>query len=173
MADLFAASSAVISECGKYRYELRRQWSEDRALDIIMLNPSTADADVDDPTIRRCIGFAKREGFGGIRVMNLFAYRASSPADMLEQGWAAVGAGNDALLQEMLREAARAKSPVLAAWGAHGIHGMAKRVQQLARHYGARLVCLGKTNGGHPRHPLYVKRDQPFAALSPDGDGHE
>lgn len=160
---------AVISECGNYRYVLERRWASERALDIIMLNPSTADADVDDPTIRRCISFAKREGFGGIKVMNLFAYRATSPADMLAQA-SPYGPDNDRYLTEMLVAAARAKAPVLAAWGAHGVHGTAKRVQTLAKHYGAQLVCLGKTNGGHPRHPLYVRGDQPFVPLASAGE---
>lgn len=155
---------ATISGCGNYRYTLGRQWAEARALDIIMLNPSTADAALDDPTIRRCIGFAKRDGFGGIRVMNLFAYRSSSPAEMLAQldPW---GRDNSGHLREMLIGAARANAPVLAAWGVHGVRGMAKWVQDHARHYGARLVCLGRTNGGHPRHPLYVRGDQPFVDL--------
>lgn len=77
--------SAIISECGKYRYSLSRIWDENKAnVLFIMLNPSTADGDVDDPTIRRCIGFAKSWGYGGIYVGNLFAYRATDPKELLK-----------------------------------------------------------------------------------------
>jgi len=158
-----ASSDALISPCGKYRYWLTRVW-DDRAylLPIIMLNPSTADASEDDPTIRRCMSFARREGFGGIKVMNLFAYRATSPKEMLAVGYAACGADNGDHLGRLMVYARNNNLPVLAAWGAHGVHGMAKWVQSLAEANRVRMVCLGKTSGGHPRHPLYVKGDQPF-----------
>src|SRR5437868_12651695 len=71
--------SAVISPCGKFRYRLTRQWGEGAALPFVMLNPSTADAEQDDPTIRKCVGFAKRMGYDGIEVVNLYAYRATKP----------------------------------------------------------------------------------------------
>lgn len=162
MGDLLTASDALISECGQYRYWLARTWDAGtRALPIIMLNPSTADAAIDDPTIRRCVAFAKREGFGGIRVMNLFAFRATSPKDMLAAG-NPYGPDNEDHLLQLIVDARNANTPILCAWGAHGIHGMAKRLQAYAQVNRARLVCLGKTNGGHPRHPLYVKGDQPF-----------
>jgi hypothetical protein len=78
-----ATSDALISDCGIYRYMLTRKWEPScYSLPIIMLNPSTADAREDDPTIRRCMSFARREGYGGIWVQNLFAYRATSPAAM-------------------------------------------------------------------------------------------
>ena len=78
-------ASAVISGCGKYRYSLTRIWDESKPkVMFIMLNPSTADASNDDPTIRRCIGFAKSWGFGGLYVCNLFAYRATDPKELLK-----------------------------------------------------------------------------------------
>ena len=80
--DLLTHSTAVISQDGLYRYHLERRWSDAPFLTFVMLNPSTADAEIDDPTIRRCVGFSKREGAGGIAVVNLYAFRATSPADL-------------------------------------------------------------------------------------------
>lgn len=158
--------SAVISNCGKYRYRLDRKWDDGLcSMPIIMLNPSTADADLDDPTIRRCISFAKREGFGGIVVMNLFGFRATSPKEMLAAE-NPHGPENWNHLLEMISYAREINEAILCAWGAHGVHGMAKRVQEYAKVNKVRLACLGKTSGGHPRHPLYVKGDQSFEAFA-------
>ena len=74
--------AAIISPCGQFRYWLRRQWGGDGTLLYVMLNPSTADADVDDATVRRCIRFARDHGFGAMEVVNLFAHRATKPADL-------------------------------------------------------------------------------------------
>jgi hypothetical protein len=152
--------SAEISACGRYRYCLVREWDASRYLfSIIMLNPSTADAELDDPTIRRCMAFARREGFGGIRVMNLFAFRATSPDDM-KAAADPIGPANDFHLARLLNSAG---APALAAWGAHGDHlDRARQVRAMAAERNARLVCLGKTAGGHPRHPLYIRGDQPL-----------
>ena len=91
---------ATISECGLYRYSLTRVWDDVLPMCIfVMLNPSTADADIDDPTIRRCINFAKREGCGSLMVVNLFAYRATSPADM-KAAVDPIGSGNPTTLEE-------------------------------------------------------------------------
>ena len=162
--------TATISPCGKYRYDLTRQWRWGHSalgshlLPIIMLNPSTADADVDDPTIRRCISFARREGFDGIRVVNLFAYRATSPGDM-KIAADPFGPEGSAYIERTLEMAAVLETPVLAAWGAHGgFRARDEAVRISAKGWGARLVCLGVTAAGHPRHPLYVKGDQPFVA---------
>ena len=81
--DPFMKSDAVISDCGKYRYRLTRKWGYGRPCGFIMLNPSTADALHDDPTIRRCVGFAKAWGCGALIVVNLFAVRATSPREMM------------------------------------------------------------------------------------------
>jgi hypothetical protein len=163
-------SDAVISDCGRYRYVLTRRWdSAAYALPIIMLNPSTADASIDDPTIRRCIGFAKREGFGGITVTNLFAFRATSPADM-KAAADPYGPDGSKWLERALAFASEERLPVLAAWGTHG--GFRERDQSLiisARGWDARLVCLGTTKGGYPKHPLYVAADQPFVPFAAQG----
>lgn len=154
---------AKLSPCGQYRYQLARVWGTGDALVFVMLNPSTADADVDDPTIRRCMGFAKREGAAGIIVYNLYAFRATSPADMK----AAVdphGPNNDGWLSGLAIWAREAKNPVVCAWGTHADHSTVDRFKQ--NFIGAPLVCLGTTKDGHPRHPLYVKGDQPLVSFA-------
>lgn len=148
---------AWISKDGLYRYALWRFWDPSCvSLPILMLNPSTADAEADDPTIRRCIGFATREGFGGIMVVNLFAYRATNPADL-----AAVsdprGPDNEAAVL-----AATEGRRVLCAYGASMGADKAYFTLQAMRARGAETMCLGVTKDGAPRHPLYVRGDQPM-----------
>lgn len=122
---------------------------------MVMLNPSTADATKDDPTIRRCIGFAVRERFGGVEILNLFAFRATAPAD-LKAAADPVGPDNDQHLRDLF---ARHRT-ILAAWGAHGAHlGRAEAIIRLAANRGTTLTCLGRTARGHPRHPLYARGD--------------
>lgn len=150
--------SAIISPCGRYRYCLTRTWGDGPILPIIMLNPSTADASVDDPTIRRCIGFAKREGRGGIVVCNLFGFRATNPAD-LRNAMDPVGPDNFIHLETLMTAAVMADIPVLCAWGTNA---EGREVRQLAIDYWAKLTCLGRTKHGQPRHPLYVPADQPM-----------
>lgn len=166
MSDLLTRSDATISPCGKYRYRLTRTWSGEHALPFIMLNPSTADANNDDPTIRRCMGFARDRGYGGIIVANLFAYRATSPADMKAEPFP-VGTMNDETITTLMRWAYRADVPVIAAWGAHGsFRRRDEQVISFARLIGCDLMCLGTTAAGHPRHPLYVRSDQPFVPFA-------
>lgn len=162
-------TDAVISPCGTWRYALSRQWDDDLSrLPFIMLNPSTADASLDDPTIRRCMGFARREGFGGIYVANLFAYRSPNPEDVVAAGGRAVGPDNDRHLLEVLARAVDAAVPIVCAWGASlpGHLGRALWVKRNALGVGADLRCLGATKEGHPRHPLYVKGDQPLVRFA-------
>jgi hypothetical protein len=152
--------TAVISPCGKYRYRLTRAWGNGWFLPFVMLNPSTADANFDDPTIRRCIGFARREGANAIVVVNLFAFRATDPKAMLAEPHR-VGPENERAIYEVAQDAKRAKMPIICAWGAQaGNHAMF--TVDYLRAQGAALMCLGKTKDGHPRHPLYVKGDHPL-----------
>jgi hypothetical protein len=131
-------------------------------LPFIMLNPSTADADVDDPTIRRCMGFARSRNFGGIVVANLFAFRATKPQDM-KAAADPVGPANNQCIQEVLAQACIDDVPVLAAWGAHGNYrGRDKQVVAIAERP---FYCLGQTKDGHPRHPLYVRADAQWVKL--------
>jgi hypothetical protein len=145
-----------------YRYMLRRTWDElGWVLVVVMLNPSTADEDNDDPTIRRCISFAKREGYGGIVVVNLYAYRATDPEDLKRVGWLE-GAQNDVLLPYVLEVQRRAGERVLVAWGARAQPERVAKFREQA--HGLELVSLGETRDGAPRHPLYVRRDAPMVA---------
>lgn len=147
------AKDAVLSADGRYRYRLIRRWDYSLPrLGWLMLNPSTADATVDDPTIRRCVDFAERWGYGGIVVRNLFALRATDPAELLAYPGDAVGPANLAHLQQIGREI------TVAAWGANKAVAAAwPRVESAFR--GVPLVCLGTTKTGAPRHPLYVRAD--------------
>lgn len=149
-------SGARISECGLYRYRLWRDWDTHRdSLLWIMLNPSTADAAQDDPTIRRCVGFAKQWGFGRIEVVNLFALRSPSPK-ALKGHRDPVGPRNDVIIHHACTT--HNSDGIIAAWGSHGdILGRASDVKREIMQF--KPMCLGVTVGGHPRHPLYVKAD--------------
>jgi len=132
-----------------YRYRLWRRWGDGPAALFVMLNPSTADDTRDDPTIRRCIGFARRWRFGGLEVVNLYALRATRPRDLLAAA-APVGPDND----DHLRDAAARAGAIVVAWGRHGRPDRAARVAALLG--AARLQCLGVNQDRSPRHPLYV-----------------
>lgn len=145
-------SSAVFSPCRRYRYVLRRIW--DRTTPPAMfvgLNPSTADEVKDDPTVRRCIGYARRWGFGGLVMTNIFAFRSTDPNALVELD-DPVGPRNDAWLRRLQRRA----GVVVAAWGVWGSLGDREgRVMELLDE----PWCLGVTKQGSPRHPLYLRSD--------------
>lgn len=153
-------STARTSPCGRYRYSLTRQWGADPARRAvwIMLNPSTADATVDDPTVRRCLGFSRAWGCDSLEVVNLFALRATDPRE-LRTAVDPVGPENDGAL----RDAVDRGDLVVAAWGAHGVlHGRAAAVRAV---FGPEVRCLGVTKAGMPRHPLYVRSGTPLTAF--------
>lgn len=158
MSDIRA--DAILSEDGRYRYLLTRDWGDGEGrLTFVMLNPSTADATQDDPTIRRCLGFARSAGFSGIAVLNLYAMRATDPRE-LRHAIDPVGPENDATLRSAFAWAAERKSPIVAAWGTHGDRERVRRVKELLGRNDVRH--LGLTKDGAPRHPLYVPADQPL-----------
>jgi hypothetical protein len=164
------SDSAYITPDGRYRYHLRRQLADDPtapAMVFIMLNPSTADATTDDATIRRCKGFAEREGYGALEVVNLFAWRATDPQE-LRTVPDPVGPDND---RHILAAATRAGT-VVAGWGAYVLSlGMvgAERVGWVAgklERAGVQLCCLGISGAGQPRHPLMLRADAPLQPWS-------
>lgn len=152
--------TADISSCGLYRYLLTRRWADGDMLGFVMLNPSTADASIDDPTIRRCMGFARRENLSGIIVANIFGFRAIQPVQLLKAA-DPIGPGND----EAIRTVAKTAKLIVCAWGA-GRSGRfsyaGRRAVGILKAEGAALVCLGRTTNREPRHPLYIRADQPL-----------
>ena len=159
MSDLFLERDAVISDCGKYRYLLRRTWQANlpRAL-YVMLNPSTADADIDDATIRSCIRLAKGLGYGSFEVVNLFAFRATNPEDLAKAA-DPIGPNNDGSIE---RAVARCDI-VICAWGAHPMaRNRESTVRSMIRQQRPAVFCLGKTKGAAPKHPLYIKSGTPL-----------
>ena len=156
---------AEISRCGRWRYALGRRWGEGPEALFVLLNPSTADAAADDPTLRRCVGFARREGCGASRTVNLFAWRASDPGALgraRAEGEDIVGPGNASALEAALREC---EGPVVVGWGAHPIATeRAGALARLAQGEGRALLCLGTTKTGAPRHPLYIRAAAPLVS---------
>lgn len=152
---------AVISTDGKFRYRLSRHFGVGPSLLFVMLNPSTADASVDDATIRRCYGFASRGGFGGFEVVNLYAYRATKPSDLRRAGYP-VGPDNDQHITDAVHDA----SAVCVAWGAN-VAGLSRPdvVIPMLRDLNVDIKCLRITRSGYPQHPLMLPSDctlQPF-----------
>jgi hypothetical protein len=156
-------SSAKLSSCRKYRYTLMRTWDESKpSVMFVGLNPSTADAKIDDPTVRRCIGFARRWGFGKLVLTNLFAFRSTDPA-LLEDIADPVGPEND----HWIAQSSRVADLTVVAWGVHG--SLLERDQEVL----AQLHephCLGTTKSGAPRHPLYLPADAPLRLFSSQPD---
>lgn len=144
--------NAVFSPCRRYRYALWRRWHEDKPLVLFIgLNPSTADEIHDDPTLIRCINFAKHWGYGGVCIANLFAYRATKPKDLYARK-NVIGKDNNRWLTQLADDA----DLIVAAWGNHGRYqNRATDVKTLfsALHY------LKLTKTGQPAHPLYLKAD--------------
>jgi len=151
-------SRAAFSDCGRYRTFLERRWDgkpfgSPGFAAWIMMNPSTADEQVDDPTVRRARDFTRRWGFGAMVVLNIFALRATRPAMLLEAE-DPVGPGNDAAIAEW---AARAEK-VIAAWGLppKPLRWRGPAVAKLLREAGVQPMALKVTQSGEPGHPLYI-----------------
>ena len=159
---------AILSPGGVYRYRLWRIWDDDLApCAFVMLNPSTADAEVDDPTIRRCTAFAKSWGSGGIVVVNLFAYRATDPDALAEvDPPELIGPEADAHMRKVFSVAdvvVCAWGATLTLWGARWRAFQARRAAEVLAMIpqGVEVCSLGVTAGGHPRHPLYLAKNTP------------
>lgn len=144
---------AVLSEDGLYRYFLSRTWDKrGKIIVIVGLNPSTADASIDDPTIRRCVRFAKDWGGGSLWMVNLFAYRATDPS-MLRKAADPIGPENDQWLTMAVDHAHLA----VAAWGNHG--SLFGRAAGVYTKFPGKFHALSVTQQGMPGHPLYLRAD--------------
>lgn len=162
-------SAAVFSPEGVFRYRLSRKWGPGGTVLFCMLNPSTANDVDDDATIRRCRQFAARDDFGGIDVVNLFAFRATDRRELKSSPLSKIGAANDQHISRALEER---PAMIVAAWGAFPAEHpdwllRARSVfATLKAHAGPRGVrCLGQTTGGFPCHPLYRPGDTKFRKM--------
>lgn len=152
-----APSTAVYSDCERYRYSLTRVWDQsgDKVM-FVMLNPSTATEVQNDPTVERCERRARTLGFGGFRVTNIFAWRDTDPRKM-RAATDPIGPHNDATIIDGTKWADR----VIAAWGTHGAHlDRGAAVTKVLRATGQPLFHLGLSKHGHPKHPLYLAYTQ-------------
>jgi hypothetical protein len=151
--------TAVISPDGKYRYLLTRRWGMGEMVTWVMLNPSIADAEIDDMTITKCIGFSRRWNMGGMRVVNLYALRATDPRT-LKQDVSPTGPEN---MEHIRLAISNRQTPfVVAAWGASLPWPTAPaiaHVKQACQEAGRTMLCLGKTKDGSPRHPGRLSYD--------------
>ena len=145
--------ATIFSACRQFRYVLRREWnsSSSKYVMFIGLNPSTADETNNDPTIRRCIAFARTWGYGALCVTNLFAYRATKLNKLKTQSMP-VGAENDAWLFRVAQFA----HLIVAVWGVNGTYQ--GRNQQVLQLLSQTIMCLRETRNGQPWHPLYFRR---------------
>jgi hypothetical protein len=162
--------SAIFSDCRQYRYTLMRRWDGfgNGVAMFIGLNPSTADETVDDPTIRRCINFAKLWGCSELCMTNLFAFRATDPSVMKAQQWPqsepSMLERNDLFLLQKAKES----KVVVAAWGTHGAHlSRAFFVTSAFWDAGIALQCLGRNKDGSPKHPLYLAANSQLTEYQP------
>jgi hypothetical protein len=159
----YLENNAEISDCGKYRYLLRRVWDykKPRAL-LVMLNPSTADARQDDATIRSCVRLLSGHGYGSMEVVNVFGYRATHPSGLLK--------ANDPCGPEnenIVRAAIQRCDIVIVAWGAWPpAQAESAYIRNAIRANRPAMFCFGKTKSGAPKHPLYVKSGTPLEAFA-------
>jgi len=166
VAESSMTGGALLSSDGRYRYSLWRLWAPGPRVAFVGLNPSTADATEDDPTIRRCLGFARALGAGGLWMYNLCPFRATDPDAMLAWArtegkslWIDAGTSRSLLLERM-----ETFSYVIAAWGALNAYhrrgawliDYARKMERDVVDSGGQLHALGVTAQGHPRHPLYL-----------------
>lgn len=153
-------SSAEFSPCQNFRYQLTRRWEYGSGmLTFCMLNPSTADASKNDPTVTKCIQWAKSLGFAGLHVVNIFAWRSTDPMAIHHKwraGSDAIGPEND----EWILSTARGSSMLICAWGNHGkLANRGMQVRRMLKDNGVMPHCLKVSKEGQPVHPLY----QPYS----------
>ena len=160
--------SASFSDCEAYRYVLTWRWSDAPLLVAWMLNPSTATHEKLDPRIAGLVSRARAWGRGGVRMINLFAFRTTQPAAMKAAG-DPVGPHNDSVSVDVLRAAVAAGDEVVCGWGAHGKHrGRDTEAAALAARADVQLHCLKLNQDGSPQHPLYIAHSvvpRPWASV--------
>jgi hypothetical protein len=156
-------SDARFSDCERYRYLLRRVWDRNKPrVLIVMLNPSTANARTDDPTVLACIRQCRALGYGSFEIVNLFALKSTDPR-ALKSAPDPVGPQND----DVIEAAVHRCDLVICAWGAHPFAGpRARHVTGMLRRHRAALFCFGITKGNAPRHPLYTASGSPLVIFS-------
>jgi hypothetical protein len=148
-----------------WRYSLTREvaLTGDGMVTFVGLNPSTADENADDPTIRRCVRFARDWGFATLKMVNLYAYRSTDPRNLrLCAPSDAIGPENDHVLSIVFG----GSDLIVAAWG---VRAGPERVAEVMGWPIRPSVCLGLTKDGHPRHPLYVPAAARPVAFTPEG----
>lgn len=152
-------NTAIYSVCERYRYVLSRIWAQDKPpLVMLMLNPSTATELKNDPTIARCEKRAHMWGYGGLIILNIFAYRATDPKDMKAQA-DPNGAYNDYYIKDTLRKAKT--DTIVCGWGTHGtLNDREAQIFEIFKALGHTPRALKWTNKGHPQHPLYISYDE-------------
>jgi hypothetical protein len=169
-------SGAEFSDDRVYRFRLWRRWELGPMLMVVGLNPSTADETEDDPTVRRCIGYARSWGFAGLMMLNAFAFRATNPREM-KAAPDLVWSENLGKIESAARITTTEGGAVLAAWGNDGDHRhrssdlrwvLSKGTQKSAWHPGG-VACLGLTKSGQPKHPLYLGADTKPVRFIGDG----
>ena len=151
-------SSAVISDCGIYRYSLYRKITEAEHPKIclfIMLNPSTADALKDDPTIRKCKSYAQAWGYDALEVINVYAYRATKPSDLPDEDVKRTGPDYFAYADAAIQNA----DIVVCGWGRNVDEATSQFMLAYIVGQGKSPYCLAINKGGTPKHPLYLKKD--------------
>ena len=155
----FINKTANFSSCRKYRYSLSRIWDKQKKFVLfIALNPSTADEEMDDPTIRRCSGYAQKWGYGGFMMVNLFAYRTTLPSNLKKVKYP-VGSENDKYIVKLSKKA----DITVATWGDNGnLYSRDKQILSLVPN----LMCLKINKSGQPAHPLYLKKDLKLTKFS-------
>lgn len=160
----------VFSEDRVYRYLYINAFeddTEDRCV-FIMLNPSTADEYLTDPTIRKCIGFSKRFGFKSMAVVNLFAYRAVDPKTLRRKYIDPIGPENDTVILKVLSKAKQTKCKIVCAWGNNGdLFNRNNEIYKLLIDSKVTPYCFGVTKPGEPRHPVRLGYNTPLTILGP------
>jgi hypothetical protein len=147
--------TAIFSEDYKYRYLLERDWSKGSSILFILLNPSTADADKLDPTLKRAYNIAKKYGYGKLVVVNIFAVRGSDPSvikDIVDP----IGELNNYYIKKYSKKADR----IIIGWGNHGIYkNRSLEILKILKIYYDKIYVLGINKSGEPKHPLYTKKN--------------